>query len=261
MAGTRLIARLDVKAPNLIKGIHLEGLRVLGNPYDFAKKYYEEGADELLYIDIVASLYNRNSLLDLVTKTAQDIFIPFTVGGGVRTIENVTELLRAGADKIAVNTAATQRPALISEIARRFGTQCMVLSIEAKRVGPGKWEAFTDNGREYTGLDVIEWAKRGAELGAGEILLTSVDQEGTRKGFDIELIRSVSDAVSIPVIASGGMGTLEHLKDAVNLGKANAVAMADILHYKRSEFSKIRSYAASNNIQVRQHHLPTRNMQ
>ncbi len=253
MTNVRLIARLDIKAPNLIKGIHLEGLRVIGDPYIFAKKYYDQGADELIYMDIVASLYNRNSLADLVRKTAQDIFIPFTVGGGVRSIDNVTELLRAGADKVAINTAATKRPELIGEVANRFGSQCMVLSIEAKRSGAGnrKWEAFTDNGREHTGLDVVEWAKRGAELGAGEILLTSVDQEGTRKGFDFELIRAVTEAVPIPVIASGGMGNLDHLRSATQDSGADAIAMADCLHYNRTTFPQIREYALNHQIPVR----------
>lgn len=247
----RLIARLDIKAPNLIKGIHLEGLRVMGDPYAFAKRYYEQGADELIYMDIVASLYNRNSLSDLVRKTAQDIFIPFTVGGGVRSVEDVTELLRAGADKVAINTAAIKRPELISDVARRFGSQCMVLSIEAKRSGPGKWEAFTDNGREHTGQDVVEWAKRGAQLGAGEILLTSVDQEGTRKGFDLDLIRAVTSVVSIPVIASGGMGTLDHMTLAVKEGHADAVAMADAIHYNRMTLGDVRTHAMAQSIPVR----------
>ena len=192
MRSTRLIARLDVKGANLIKGVHLEGLRVMGEPNDFAKRYYEQGADELIYIDCVASLYGRNSLGDIVQQAAQDVFIPMTVGGGIRTVDDATHLLRCGADKVAVNTAAVANPLLISDIARRFGSQCMVLSVEAKRLGPGRWEAFTDNGREDTGLDVIEWIKRGVALGAGEVLLTSVDQEGTRKGFDVALLNCIA---------------------------------------------------------------------
>lgn len=248
-----MIARLDVKAPNLIKGIHLEGLRVLGDPYTFAKRYYEQGADELIYIDIVASLYKRNSLMDLVKRTAQDVFIPFTVGGGIRSVDDVKELLRAGADKVAINTAAVNRPELITEVSRRFGSQCMILGIEAKKMANGKWEAFTDNGREHTGLDVVEWAKCGAALGAGEILLTSVDQEGTKKGFDLELVHAVATAVPIPVIASGGMGELSHLSSVIHEAKADAVAMADVLHYNRLNFAQIREYAASHNIPVRKH--------
>ena len=168
----RFIPRLDIKGPNLIKGIHLEGLRVIGDPKEFARRYYEQGADELLYVDVVASLYGRNSLHDIVKLTASDVFVPLTVTGGIRSTDDVREILRAGADKVGINTAATKRPELIREVARKFGSQCMVLSIEAKRIAPGRWEAYADNGREPTGLDVIEWAQRGVELGAGEILLT-----------------------------------------------------------------------------------------
>ena len=248
----RLIARLDIKGPNLIKGVHLEGLRVVGDPQEFARRYYEAGADELVYMDIVASLYGRNSLTDIIKRAAQDIFIPMTVGGGVRSVDDAKMLLRAGADKVAVNTAATLRPELITEISRRFGSQCMVLSIEAKRVGANKWEAYADNGRERTGLDVLEWAQRGCELGAGEILLTSVDQEGTRKGFDVELVKAVARSVPIPVIASGGMGSPEHLVRVVQEGKADAVAMADVLHYNRFSLPQIRAAAQAAHIPVRQ---------
>lgn len=251
MRPTRLIARLDVKGPNLIKGVHLEGLRVIGAPNDFARRYYEQGADELIYIDCVASLYGRNSLGDIVQKAAQDVFIPMTVGGGIRTVDDATHLLRCGADKVAVNTAAVANPQLISDIARRFGSQCMVLSVEAKRIGPGRWEAFTDNGREDTGRDVIEWIQQGVALGAGEVLLTSVDQEGTRKGFDVDLVRAVTSVVSVPVIASGGMGTAEHLLEVVQHGQADAVAMADILHYGRASFADLRRAALGAGIPVR----------
>jgi imidazole glycerol-phosphate synthase subunit HisF len=251
MANVRLIARLDIKAPNLIKGVQLEGLRVMGDPKEFASRYYLEGADELIYMDIVASLYQRNHLGDLVRYTAENVFIPLTVGGGVRSIDDVGKLLKDGADKVAVNTAAVQRPELITEISQQFGSQCTVLSIEAKRRGSEKWEAYTDNGREHTGFDVVEWAKRGAELGAGEILLTSVDQEGTRKGFDVELCRQVSSEVSIPVILSGGMGNPEHLTDAVHTGKADALAVADVVHYGRSSFAELKEYMMANEIDVR----------
>jgi cyclase len=250
MRNARLIARLDVKGPNLIKGIHLEGLRVIGDPQVYATRYYEQGADELLYIDIVASLYGRNSLGDIVARAARDVFVPLTVGGGLRSIDDVRAMLRAGADKVAVNTAATRRPELVTEIAERFGSQCMVLGIEAKRSGAGKWEAFTDNGREYTGLDVVEWARRGAELGAGEILLTSVDQEGTRKGLDLELIEAVSNVVSIPIIASGGVGSGEHMVAGINRG-ADAVAMADVLHYNRTDLRALREVAIEAGLNVR----------
>jgi len=251
MSHIRLLARLDIKGPNLIKGIHLEGLRVIGDPNEYAIQYYEAGADELLYMDSVASLYGRNNLSDIVKKTAANVFIPITVGGGIRSVDDVQELLRCGADKVAVNTAATKNPTLITQVSRRFGSQCMVLSIEAKRHSELGWEVMTDNGREHTGMSVVEWAKKGVSLGAGEILLTSIDQEGTKKGFDIPLIKAVSEAVSIPVIASGGMGKPEDLLPAVKIGMANAVAMADVLHYKRTTFSDIRVVALEANLQVR----------
>jgi cyclase len=252
MANVRLIARLDIKGPNLIKGIHLEGLRVVGDPQQFAMKYYEAGADELLYMDIVASLYGRNSLTEIVKRTAEKIFIPLTVGGGVRSVEDVDMLLRAGADKVAINTAATQRPELITEAARRFGSQCIVVSIEAKRHGPDKWEVMTNNGRDHTEMDVVAWAKKVEELGAGEILLTSIDQEGTKKGFDINLIKAVSTQVGIPVVASGGMGSLNDLLKAVKEGHADAVAMADVLHYDRISLDQMRGFALENQVPVRQ---------
>lgn len=251
MKRIRIIPRLDIKGPNLIKGIHLEGLRVVGDPQLYAKKYYDAGADELIYMDIVASLYGRNSLFEIVKKTTQEIFIPLTVGGGIRSTDDVTNLLRAGADKVAVNTAAIQRPQLINEIASRFGSQCMVLSIEAKRTPQGSWEAYIDNGREHTGRDVIEWAQEGAERGAGEILLTSVDQEGTRKGFDVELIHAISKRINRPLIVSGGMGNLDHLKEAVGAG-ADAVAIAHILHYSQYTIPEIKNYCHSHQIEVRQ---------
>ncbi|MFZ6755173.1 imidazole glycerol phosphate synthase subunit HisF [Undibacterium sp. Dicai25W] len=251
MMPTRLIPRLDVKGKNLIKGIHLEGLRVIGDPQAFARKYYEDGADELLYVDVVASLYGRNSLHDIVRRTAQDVFVPLTVTGGLRSVDDVREMLRAGADKVGINTAATKRPELIREVARKFGSQCMVLSIEAKRTSVGKWEAFTDNGREPTGLDVVEWAQRGVELGAGEILLTSVDHEGTREGFDTDLIAAVASVVPVPVIASGGMGQPRDIANAVRDGQASAIAMADILHYGRATLADIRAAARDANLDVR----------
>lgn len=251
MSNVRLIARLDIKGPNLIKGVHLEGLRVVGDPQVFAESYYHDGIDELIYMDIVASLYGRNNLTEIVRRTAENIFVPLTVGGGIRTTDDVRELLRAGADKIAVNTAATRRPELITEIARRFGSQCVVLSIEAKRRREGGWEAYVDNGREKTGMDAIAWAKHGEQLGAGEILVTSVDQEGTRKGMDCELIRTITDAVKIPVIASGGAGSPDDVVKAIAEGHADAVAIADILHYKRHSLREIRAAAIEAGIHVR----------
>lgn len=230
-AMTRIIVRLDVKGPDLVKGVHLEGLRVLGKPEQFAHLYYEQGADELLYMDVVASLYKRNSLLDLVSRTAREIFIPLTVGGGIRSVEDIEAVLHAGADKVSLNTAAVNRPELICEAARQFGSSAVVISIEAIRKRDGTYEVMTDNGRQSTGLDAVEWATRVVELGAGEIIVTSVDREGTGKGFDLELTRSIATAVPIPVVACGGAGTPEHIREVVISGQADAVCVASILHY------------------------------
>ncbi len=258
MRNIRLIARLDVKAPNLVKGIQLEGLRKMGNPNEFARSYYNQGIDEIFYADIVASLYGRNSLLDIIEKTTDDIFVPITVGGGLRCEDDVAAALRAGADKVSINTAAIKDPSIISNVAKRFGSQCLVLSIEAKRNGDF-WEAYYDNGREHSHLDVIEWAKRGQELGAGEIFLTSVDMEGTGKGFDVDLVKAVTDVVTIPVIASGGMGELGDLDTVINDGHADAVAMAHILHYGHHTVNEIRQFGFDNNIPVRRLGRPGEN--
>lgn len=251
MSNIRLIPRLDIKGPNLIKGIHLEGLRVIGNPNEFARRYYLNGADEILYMDVVASLYGRDSMVEILHNTTRDVFVPLTAGGGIRSGEDIKELLRAGADKVAINTAAVNSPDLIKKASKDFGSQCIVLSIEAKNIGENKWEAYINNGREHTGLDVVEWAKKGVELGAGEILVTSIDNEGTRKGFDVELVRAVSDSVDVPVIACGGMGNIEHLVDVVKNGKADAVAMADILHYDRQSLNEIRQAAIKEGLTLR----------
>lgn len=231
MKNIRIIPRLDIKGPNLVKGIHLEGLRVLGKPEDFARYYYETGADELIYMDVVASLYNRNSLRDIIVKTAKQIFIPLTVGGGLRTIEDMRDVLRVGADKVSLNTAAIRDPNIIREASRKFGSSTIVISIEAIKQPDGRYLAYTDNGREHTGIEVIEWAKRTEELGAGEILLTAVDREGTGLGYDIELTSMVSKAVSIPVIACGGAGRIEDIKNVILEGKADAVSIASMIHY------------------------------
>jgi len=230
--GLRIIPRLDIKGPNLVKGIHLEGLRVLGKPETFARYYYDNGADELLYMDVVASLYGRNSLLDMVAKTSREIFIPLTVGGGLRTLDDIKGALRGGADKVSLNTAAIGRPELVREAARRFGSSTIVVSIEAIRQPEGGYEAYTDNGRERTGVDACKWAIRAAELGAGEIMVTSIDREGTGKGFDLELTRSIAESVPIPVIACGGAGSIDHVYDVVVEGRADAVCLASLLHYK-----------------------------
>lgn len=256
MRNIRLIARLDIKGPNLIKGINLEGLRVIGSPNEFALSYYKQGADELIFMDSVASLFGRNHLSEIIEEATKDIFIPITVGGGIRSIENVKEILRSGADKVAINTAAIANPRIVTQVARQFGSQCMVVSIEAKQVGKASWEAYTNNGREKTGLDVIEWAKTCVAKGAGELLITSVDQEGTRRGFDTELIKAITSEVNVPVIASGGMGTPGHMISAVNDGCADAIAMADILHYKRVSVGEIRVAAIQAGLGVRLYEQP-----
>ena len=227
----RIIPRLDIKGPNLVKGIHLEGLRVLGKPEDFAKYYYETGADELIYQDVVASLYERNSLHDIISRTAKEIFIPLTVGGGIRTIDDIKSVLRAGADKVSINTAAIKNPKFIHEAALKFGSSTIVVAIEAIKQPDGKYFAFVDNGREYTGVEVLEWAKQVEELGAGEICLTSVDREGTGLGYDMDLIKMIADGVSIPVIAHGGGKSAADVKNAIAEAHADAVAIASILHY------------------------------
>lgn len=251
MKNIRLIARLDIKGPHLVKGIHFEGLRKMGNPHEFARRYYQQGADEILYIDTVASLYERNSLQDIVRETTRDVFVPITVGGGIRSIKDVREILLAGADKVAVNTAAIKHPGFIREIARVFGSQCLVLSIQAKNTGDGKWEAYYDNGREKTGIDVLAWAKEAVKLGAGEILVTSVDMEGTQKGFDYKLVQEVSKTVPIPVIAGGGCGDASHVVEVVEKAGADAVAVASVFHYNKSSISEVKDYACRHGINMR----------
>jgi len=238
----RVIARLDVKNDFLIKGVQLEGLRKLGSPNDFAIDYYKQGIDEILYMDAVASLYERNSLHDVIAKTVENVFCPVCVGGGVRTLEDVRSLLRVGADKVAVNTGAIRNPKLIESVATTFGSQCFVLSVEAKRSGAG-WECYVDNGREHTGRDLLEWIKEAESRGAGEILITSVDNEGTRRGFDLEMVAAVSDAVNIPVIASGGAGEPRHVEELVRTTSASAAAVAYMLHYKMSDVRTIKAAA------------------
>ena len=242
MRKLRLIPRLDIKGPNLIKGIQLEGLRVIGDPNLFAIKYYENGADELLYMDSVASLYGRNNLQELITKAVQDVYIPITVGGGIRSLKDAYEMFRCGADKIAVNTAAVKNPNLITELVKEFGSQSIVISIEAKKISEDKWEVYTECGREKTGLDVMEWAKNCVDLGIGEILITSVDKEGTvKKGFDIELNKKLTDRFNTPIIASGGMGNNEHLFELIENTNIDAVCIASVLHYEKSSIKEIRN--------------------
>ena len=227
----RIIPRLDIKGPNLVKGIHLEGLRVLGKPEDFARLYYEQGADELIYQDTVASLYQRNNLTEIVTLTAENIFIPLTVGGGIRTLDDINSVLRAGADKVSINTAAINNPVFINQASRAFGSSTIVVAIEAIRQPDVSYLAYTDNGREYTGVEVLAWGKEAEERGAGEILLTSIDREGTGNGYDLDLTKMVSNAVTIPVITHGGAANVPHIVDSINDAGADAVALASMLHY------------------------------
>jgi len=255
MKKVRIIARLDIKGSNVIKGVHLECLRVVGKPGELAEKYYFQGADELIYIDTVASLYRRNNLLDIVNQASDKIFIPFTVGGGVRTIDDIREFLKAGADKVAINTAATKDPTLITKASKIFGSQCIVSSVEAKKVGEGKWEAYTDNGRERTGLDVIEWVRTVERLGAGEILLTSIDREGTQQGFDTELIEKVSNNISVPLIISGGAGSIKDISDCINENDIDAIALASVLHYNKMTIAEIKEEARRMGIEVRGSHI------
>jgi cyclase len=243
----RLIARLDVKNQFVIKGIHLEGLRKIGDPNEIAKDYYDQGIDEIVFMDGVASLYGRNNLFHIIEKACENVFIPITIGGGIRSIENIGEALKAGADKIALNTQAIKTPEIVSQAAKIYGSQCIVGSIEAKSKGDGKWEAYTDNGREPSGLDVIEWAVELERLGAGELMITSIDQEGTKKGFEIDLFKKITDLVSIPVIASGGAGKVEHIEQLVENTDVSGIALASILHYKLDTISSIKNRINSKN--------------
>ncbi len=251
MPKVRIIPRLDIKGPNVVKGIHTEGLRVIGDPALLAEKYYSEGADELIYMDTVASLYGRNVDLDLVRKVSDQIFIPLTVGGGVRTIHDIDNLLRAGADKVAINTHGIRNPQLLEEAVKHFGSQCIVLSVETKKKNSGSWEAYTDGGREQTGLDAIEWIKKGLLLGVGEILLTSVDRDGTRRGYETDLLAAVTSFASVPVIAYGGAGSLESVLDAIENAHIDAVSVASILHYNDVTIREIKSYLSKHDVSIR----------
>jgi cyclase len=240
MRKIRLIARLDIKSSNLVKPINLEGLRVVGEPNFFAKKYYKEGVDELIFMDCVATLYGRNNLSSIIKKATRDIFVPITVGGGIRNLDDAKNILNCGADKVAVNTAAVNNPEFISELANAIGSQSVVLSIEAKKRNKNYWEVYTSNGREPTGLNACDWIKKAVKLGAGEILLTSVDKEGTRKGFDVELMNMASKTTDVPIIASGGFGKVDHLAEVINFGQVDAIAIADAIHYKRISVSDLK---------------------
>ena len=248
----RVIARLDVKNDFVIKGIHLEGLRKIGDPNEMAKKYYKQGIDEIFFMDAVAAYYDRNSLTHIIEKACKDVFVPITVGGGIRKIEDIQTALNAGADKIAINTRAVQNPNFIKEASVVFGSQCIVLSIDAKKIASDKWEVYIDNGREPTGKDVIEWAKEGQLLGAGEVMLTSIDKEGTKKGFDIDLNKRVSDALTIPLISSGGAGRNEDVIDVILNSNIDAVSIASLFHYNIESVDSLKHYLIDNEqIQIR----------
>lgn len=250
MKKVRLIARIDVKNEYVIKGIHLEGLRKVGNPNDLAKKYYEAGIDEIVFMDVVASLYDRNNLFPVIEKACQEVFVPISVGGGIRSIQDIEQALKSGADKIAINTGAVRDPGFIREASRIYGSQCIISSVEAKRRGDS-WEVYINNGREETGIDVFDWIKKMEDMGAGELLLTSVDREGTKKGFDLELIKRVMSTVSIPVIASGGAGNPGHLCDLWEHTRIDAVAIASILHYNMHTVQDIKKEVYTHLIPVR----------
>ena len=252
MLARRIIPCLDVKAGRVVKGIGFVGLRDAGDPVEVAKRYDREGADELCFLDITASHEERDILLDVVQATAEQCFMPLTVGGGVRTEDDIRTLLRAGADKVSINTAAVTEPELVTRGAERFGTQCIVVAIDAKKIpGEERWEVFTHGGRRPTGLDAVEWARRLTEGGAGEILLTSMDGDGTKDGYDIGLTRAVSDAVGVPVIASGGAGTLEHLHEALAEGHASAVLAASIFHYEEYSIHECKEFLRERGVPVR----------
>ncbi|MDR1462596.1 MAG: imidazole glycerol phosphate synthase subunit HisF [Azoarcus sp.] len=251
MLAKRIIPCLDVNAGRVVKGTNFVDLRDAGDPVEVARRYDEQGADEVTFLDITASCDARDIILNVVEKVAEQVFIPLTVGGGVRTVEDVRRLLNAGADKVSINTAAVNRPQIVHEASAKVGSQCIVVAIDAKRSAPGKWEVFTHGGRKGTGLDVMEWARQVEALGAGEILLTSMDRDGTRAGFDLDLTRAVAEAVRIPVIASGGVGTLDHLVDGVSAGGADAVLAASIFHFGEHTVREAKELMRARGIEVR----------
>ena len=251
MLAKRIIPCLDVNAGRVVKGVNFVELRDAGDPVEIARRYDEQGADEITFLDITASSDDRETIFHIVEQVAEQVFIPLTVGGGVRAVEDVRRLLNAGADKVSMNTAAVNNPQLVFDASDKVGSQCIVVAIDAKQTGPEKWEVFTHGGRKNVGLDVIEWARKVAELGAGEILLTSMDRDGAKSGFDLELTRRVSEAVSIPVIASGGVGNLQHLVDGVKQGKADAVLAASIFHYGEYTVQQAKEFMRAQGVEVR----------
>ena len=252
MLKVRIIPCLDVKDGRVVKGVQFTNLRDAGDPVEAAKAYDAAGADELCFLDITASHENRDTILDVVARTAEQCFMPLTVGGGVRTIEDIRRLLLAGADKVSINSAAVSRPEFVREAAEKYGDQCIVVSIDARKVAPAKWEVFTHGGRKGTGLDAIDWARRMTAHGAGEVLITSMDRDGTKQGFDLELTRAISDAVTVPVVASGGVGTLDHLLEGVTKGGASAVLAASIFHFGEFTIAQAKEHLARAGVPMRQ---------
>ncbi len=251
MLSKRIIPCLDVKDGRVVKGVNFVNLRDAGDPVEIAKQYSLEGADEITFLDITASHEGRNIMIDVVEKTASEVFVPLTVGGGVRTLDDVRNLLLAGADKVAINTAAVKNPEFVKQAAKKFGSQCIVVAIDARSNGESSWEVYTHGGRNPTGIDAVEWAEKMENYGAGEILLTSMDKDGTKEGYDLELTRTISEKLTIPIIASGGAGNLEHLCDGVKLGKADAVLVASIFHYGEYKISEAKEYMAKNGVVIR----------
>jgi cyclase len=251
MITKRIIPCLDVKEGRVVKGMNFVALRDAGDPVELASVYDKEIADELVFLDITASCEERNTMVQVVEQTAAQVFIPFTVGGGIRSVEDIRKMLKAGADKVSLNTAAIKNPELIAEGARRFGCQCIVLAVDARRMATDRWEVYINGGRTPTGLDVLEWVKKATALGAGEILLTSMDKDGTKDGYDIPLTRAVSENVDVPVIASGGAGELKHFYDVLTAGKADAVLAASVFHYSQFTVRQVKEYLRSRNVEVR----------
>lgn len=251
MLAKRIIPCLDVKDGRVVKGINFINLRDAGDPVENARIYNDEGADELVFLDITASYEKRKTIVSVVKRVAEEVFMPFTVGGGILTNDDIRELLNAGCDKVSINTAAVERPDFVKEASTRFGSQCIVVAIDAKRRAPSSWEVYVRGGRDATGIDAVQWAKKAQSLGAGEILLTSMDSDGTKDGYDVELTRAISEAVNIPVIASGGCGALEHFKEALTSGKADAALAASVFHFKEFSISQVKEYLRKNGVLVR----------
>tara|TARA_B100001063_G_scaffold94640_1_gene88278 strand:+ start:572 stop:1321 length:750 start_codon:yes stop_codon:yes gene_type:complete len=248
----RIIARLDIKSENLIKGIQFEGLRVIGNPNEYALKYYNDNADEILLIDTVASLYNRNNIVEIINKASENIFVPITAGGGIREIKDVEKLLKNGADKVFVNTGAVKNPKLITDLVKEFGSQSIVSSIEAKKISEKKWEVYTENGREKTNLDLEDWFLEVVDRGAGEIILTSIDNDGTKKGLDLELFQKINDKCKVPLVFSGGMSSPQDILGLEELSQSDGIALASILHYEDFSITDIKNFAKLNNFHIKE---------